>query len=113
MESLELKPIFYVIFGIVITIVVGLVLWNKFAPDASRAFYNTVTGPGGLFGLALAGRRKKGMEMSLLVLIIGSVIAITVIFLVMGGFIGESGGVSSSLRDSLTDFGLGALSNIG
>ena len=110
MESLEMKQVFYVIIGIVITIVIAFVLWNKFAPDASRSFYNTVTGPGGLFGLAIAGRRKKGMEMSLLVLIIGSVIALTVIFLIMGGFIGGSGGVSSSLRDSLTDFGIGAIS---
>ena len=103
MAAISLNLAFVVITAIVF-IVAALTMWNIFAPDASRAAYTGIFGPGGLFGLVLFGRRKKGMETELMLVVLGIIAAITVIILMMPGFFEGAGPASSSIENNFMDF---------
>jgi hypothetical protein len=110
LELPENKWWLYIFFA-VLGAVSAFALWNVFAPEAKRAAYEGIFGPGGVFGLALfkpailkkRSCRRKGMGTWLIVAIIMVGLAIVVTLLVMEGFIGESGRASSSLQDMFTD----------
>ena len=114
MQSINIE---IVIITSALFIALGFVLWNGFAPEASRAAYTGIFGPGGLFGLLLPrsiGRHsknaaEKGMAPGFMAAIIMLVIVATIIVLFMTGFLGESGPVVSSLGDDLFDFGAGRI----
>ncbi len=107
-------------FGIISAVVFAVIafaLWNMFAPEAGRAAYTGIFGPGGLFGLLLprnAGQhsknsKKKGMTFQYAIMIISVIVVVAIIIGLMSGTIGGAGPASSSLVDNLFDFATGRL----
>ena len=102
------------IISVVIFIVVAFALWNIFAPEAGRAAYTGIFGPGGLFGLLLprnTGRhsKNKGMTFQFAVTIITVIVVVAIIVGLMSGTLGGAGPASSSLVDNLFDFATGRI----
>ena len=105
------------IISVVIFIVVAFALWNIFAPEAGRAAYTGIFGPGGLFGLLIprnAGQhlknsKKKGMTFKFAVMIISVIVVAAIIIGLWTGTLGGAGPASSSLVDNLFDFATGRL----
>ncbi|MDI6720772.1 MAG: hypothetical protein QMD85_00165 [Candidatus Aenigmarchaeota archaeon] len=101
--------IVFIILTVAIAIVIAFVLWGRFVPEAKRAAFTGIFGPGGLFGIVSYGR-KKGMSIPFLLAVIGAVVVFVIILLISGGFFSGGGKVSSSLQDQLGDFIIDKLS---